>query len=867
MNLQQQLTQLDELVVQGKFLEAIDRFFHSDVICYSTPNDAIYGNAAKRESIQNFFNQISAINNIVLHHQAIGNDVTMSEMTFEFTTKNGKQLIWNEVIRRTWLNGQVIEEKYYTCECGEHEREHTIAHPSSLFAIRYPQTTVIEETRAEVVVEPILEGNLFDSTRELGEIDHIEESFETNTIDISTPETIEQVQEVPYTPTFASFIGEMPTVENAVEFNENAGFEVASSFADLSAEATVEETTPMPEEQDFISAGMTSEIETETVFDTPTFGSSFDAPTEELKAAAVEDSETQTVSVFAADRVILKGVAVNQMIPDDFNVPLISAMNFTNEGTVNKLGLNINIEHPFIQDLIVKLVAPSGKSVIVHNREGIVDNSIRNIQRAYGPEYFQVMNGEPIQGEWKLEVSDNSKRDVGRLNGWSLYLLPEEKEVIVSDASTTQNEIITNADEALAPISFSSTFTSFVDEAPETAAKAEQTNVPVIETSSFSASGFASFYNESTTQEAPSPAVEVTTVAEESVDASEEEPMVTASTLTEESVTPNLVYAGTDATTNVLEEYTRLSGSNVLSQIVLVNEVIPDNYGALVSRMRFSTQRLVEQLDLEVDIDHPCISDLVISLIAPSGKSVLIHNREGGRTENLKRIYGTSFFESFADESIAGDWKLEVFDKATTDVGKLNHWSLRILPGTEIITNEEGNTPLTVETETVSSGIAASALEASIEAGITTTQEEIAVEEVITTEIASENSGAIVDSNVQIIEIQVNEFIPDNQDTPLVSSILLSNPSTVKDLGLFVDIEHPFCTDLQIILEAPSGKSAVVYDREGGFSSNMIHYFNSEFFPDLINEAIQGEWRLKIYDFAPRDEGKLNVWRLYILPA
>lgn len=178
MNLQQHLIQLDELVVQGKFLEAIERFFHSDVICYSTPNDAIYGSVAKQESIQNFFNQISAINNIVLHSQAVGDGVTMSEMTFEFTMKSGKQLTWNEVIRRSWLNGQVIEEKYYTCECNEHERESTMAHPSSLFAIRYPQSAVVEATTQETVLEELmLEGNLFDSTRELGTIDHIEESL------------------------------------------------------------------------------------------------------------------------------------------------------------------------------------------------------------------------------------------------------------------------------------------------------------------------------------------------------------------------------------------------------------------------------------------------------------------------------------------------------------------------------------------------------------------------------------------------------------------------------------------------------------------------------------------------------------------
>ncbi|NJK82803.1 MAG: hypothetical protein HC912_02315, partial [Saprospiraceae bacterium] len=804
---------------------------------------------AKQESIQNFFNQISAINNIVLHSQAVGDGVTMSEMTFEFTMKSGKQLTWNEVIRRSWLNGQVIEEKYYTCECNEHERESTMAHPSSLFAIRYPQSAVVELTTQETVLEELmLEGNLFDSTRELGTIDHIEESFETNTITIAAPETLEQPEETPYRSTFASFIGDMPTVENTIEFNENAGFEAAASFKVTEIEAPI---IPMPGEEDFISAGMISEIETETVFDTPTFGTSFNVVAEEIEMQeeAVSTIEEE-VSVFAADRVILKGMAVNQMIPDDFAVPLISAMNFTNEGTVNKLGLNVNIEHPFIQDLVVKLVAPSGKSVIVHNREGIVDNSIRNIQRAYGPEYFEVMNGEPVQGEWKLEVSDNSKRDTGRLNGWSLYILPEEQNVIIADASGTQNETTSSADETAAPISFSSSFTSFVAETNTT----EASTTPIIETTSFSTSGFMSFHNEPTVQEVAS---EATTNEEEipTFVSTEEAQVETINTFVEETQTPNLVYASAEATTNVLQEYSRLSGSNVLSQIVLVNEVIPDNYGALVSRMRFSTQRLVDQVDLEVDIDHPCISDLVISLIAPSGKSVLIHNREGGRTENLKRVYGTAFFESFAGESIVGDWKLEVFDKATTDVGKLNHWSLRILPGAEMMTTIEEDFPTAAVEEVITANIAASALEASVEAGITTIQEEVAlVEDGMSMESADQDSDAIMGVNVQIIEIQVNEAIPDNQDTPLVSSVLLSNPSTVKDLGLFVDIEHPFCTDLQIILEAPSGKSAVVYDREGGFSSNMIHYFNSEFFPDLIGEAIQGEWRLKIYDFAPRDE-------------
>lgn len=115
-------------------------------------------------------------------------------------------------------------------------------------------------------------------------------------------------------------------------------------------------------------------------------------------------------------------------------------------------------------------------------------------------------------------------------------------------------------------------------------------------------------------------------------------------------------------------------------------------------------------------------------------------------------------------------------------------------------------------------------------------------------------------------ELTVERIIPDAPDNPLVSSIYLEDQRTVKDLGVAVDITHPFSTDLKIVLHAPSGNQAVLYDREGGNTTNLQYYYDRRFMENLINEPIGGYWKLVIYDLTDHYEGKLNKWQLRILP-
>jgi len=116
MELNQAVKQLDGLVLQGQFMQATEQFFHPKVVVHSSPTDVVMGKQGKLAATRHFLDTIATVNEITLHNQSVGDGVTMSEFTFDFTQHDGNHLAWHEVIRRIWRDGLVIDEKYYIGE-------------------------------------------------------------------------------------------------------------------------------------------------------------------------------------------------------------------------------------------------------------------------------------------------------------------------------------------------------------------------------------------------------------------------------------------------------------------------------------------------------------------------------------------------------------------------------------------------------------------------------------------------------------------------------------------------------------------------------------------------------------------------------
>ncbi|NOT02921.1 MAG: trypsin-like serine protease [Phycisphaerales bacterium] len=120
-----------------------------------------------------------------------------------------------------------------------------------------------------------------------------------------------------------------------------------------------------------------------------------------------------------------------------------------------------------------------------------------------------------------------------------------------------------------------------------------------------------------------------------------------------------------------------------------VPQPISDNTN-ITSTVTVNDAFCVGDVDLDVDITHTYIGDLIVELESPGGVTVRLHNRTGGTTENIITRYdddgdgtipdGPGQLADFDFGGSQGVWTLTVSDNAGSDTGALNNWSLRLAP-------------------------------------------------------------------------------------------------------------------------------------------------------------------------------------------
>jgi len=95
-----------------------------------------------------------------------------------------------------------------------------------------------------------------------------------------------------------------------------------------------------------------------------------------------------------------------------------------------------------------------------------------------------------------------------------------------------------------------------------------------------------------------------------------------------------------------------------------------------VQLCRFKGQ--VTDISANVDITHYSIRQLQVNLIAPSGKSVVLHSGTGGDQGRLQKTYGKDILNQMIGEETAGQWKLSVKDLKGHPSGQLNKWKVNL---------------------------------------------------------------------------------------------------------------------------------------------------------------------------------------------
>lgn len=111
--LQQLDSKLNQMITEGKALEAFDRFYADDVVMQENLEPAVHGKEKNRKREEEFFGQIVQLHQGRVIDSAVGDDVTFAEMIFDATMKDGNRISIAEVARRKWKDGKVIHERFY----------------------------------------------------------------------------------------------------------------------------------------------------------------------------------------------------------------------------------------------------------------------------------------------------------------------------------------------------------------------------------------------------------------------------------------------------------------------------------------------------------------------------------------------------------------------------------------------------------------------------------------------------------------------------------------------------------------------------------------------------------------------------------
>lgn len=120
---------------------------------------------------------------------------------------------------------------------------------------------------------------------------------------------------------------------------------------------------------------------------------------------------------------------------------------------------------------------------------------------------------------------------------------------------------------------------------------------------------------------------------------------------------------------------------------VRVDAAIPDGDAqtGLSSSIFISGDAPLEAVEVALQVDHPAVEHLLITLVHPNGSSVTLHNQTASTQAPFAPIYDsrttpTQPLAPLLNKSPLGEWTLRVFDAVAGQSGALIGWGLKLRP-------------------------------------------------------------------------------------------------------------------------------------------------------------------------------------------
>ncbi len=137
---------------------------------------------------------------------------------------------------------------------------------------------------------------------------------------------------------------------------------------------------------------------------------------------AVQMATQRQMAAIAPSRQRQYSATVNRPIPDYNLQGLLSGIDIPESSAIRDIQVQVSIEHSYLGDLEVSLMAPNGQAVLLQGRSLGQRTSLQTTYTLRTTTTLRRFLGQPGQGRWQLRVTDHAQGDTGTLNNWLLIL-------------------------------------------------------------------------------------------------------------------------------------------------------------------------------------------------------------------------------------------------------------------------------------------------------------------------------------------------------------------------------------------------------------------------------------------------------------
>ncbi len=573
----------------------------------------------------------------------------------------------------------------------------------------------------------------------------------------------------------------------------------------------------------------------------------------------------------------------------------------TDSGAASSVSVSVDVEHDYIGDLLVQLVAPDGTTMTLHNR---TDYGNDNITRTY-----EVgLAGTEISGNWTMRLHDNYDGDEGTLHSWNLTLgVDVDPEISVAGSGSRYlvtvaspqpgtynldvaegNDIADGSGRALSGLAPAGDDQSYAVTPPSrpVITLAGQPTVYVPTGSVYADDGAAcddgngndissrlvttnpvntsvadtyavTYECSSDSGRSAVPATRTVTVSDppphvESITRYDPAEAATDSGTLVFGVAFSKAVTGVDA--GDFELAPGSPGANHLGRTYSSSPALYVPYDAYRNdTITVTDSGAASSVSVSVDVEHDYIGDLLVQLVAPDGTTRTLHDRAGRSADDITETYEVGL----AGTEISGNWTMRLHDNYDGDEGTLHSWNLTLGvdvdpeisvagSGSRYLVTVASPQPGTYNLDVAEGNDIADGSGRAL-SGLAPAGDDQSY-----TVTAAHGFKTFTRTSSPALSVPYDVYATD--------TITVTDSGAASSVSVSVDVEHDYIGDLLVQLVAPDGTTRTLHDRAGRSSDDITETYEV----GLAGTEINGTWVLRLHDNHDADQGTLNSWTLAI---